>query len=499
MRFGNSSFPSTISGIRTRVDYAIFSLDVYELIERCDAVLCNLNGRVPDEGMIVEAALAYAAGKPLVLFKDDARAPFGGYDNSMLTSLVHGKIVRKLKELSAALKSEMSHKIDLVPLSGDLKKAISYGKRISSAMEHLPKNFGKKQIRKARNRTTGILGVNIMVALSNYADIVETSSREKIDVIFSGAGLPLHLPGFFDLKEDHPALVPIVSSGKAASIIARQWQRKYDYIPDAVRRGAVAPAANAAQPAPAAATKSAVEDLFRSPEAEAVKEEICAVGRKLWMRQYVDGNGGNISYRLGPNAFLCTPTLLSKYDLRPQDIGMVDIEGKQIAGARARTSEILMHLEIYKEVPEAKGIVHCHPAHATAYAITGRVPPTCVIPEFEVFIGKVALSPYETPGTPEFARTVIPFVKNHNTLLLANHGIVCWADTVTHAEWYAEVVDTYCWTLMLASQLGVPISQISERQTTDLLDIKKKLGLPDARTGIGPANDSRECRLCDLP
>jgi len=145
MRFGNSSFPSTISGIRTRVDYAIFSLDVYELIERCGAVVCNLNGRVPDEGMIVEAALAYAAGKPLVLFKDDVRAPFGGYDNSMLTSLVHGKIVRKLKELPSALKSEMSNKIDLGPLSGDLKKAISYGKRISSVIERLPKDRGKKR------------------------------------------------------------------------------------------------------------------------------------------------------------------------------------------------------------------------------------------------------------------------------------------------------------------------------------------------------------------
>jgi len=145
MRFGNSSLPSTISGIRARVDYAIFSLDVYELIERCNAVVCNLNGRVPDEGMIVEAALAYAAGKPLVFFKDDARAPFGGYDNSMLTSLVHGKIVRKLKELPSALKSEISKKIDLVPLSGDLKKAISYGKRISSVMEHLPKSIGKKR------------------------------------------------------------------------------------------------------------------------------------------------------------------------------------------------------------------------------------------------------------------------------------------------------------------------------------------------------------------
>ena len=145
MRFGNSSFPSTISGIRTRIDYAIFSLDVYELIERCGAVVCNLNGRVPDEGMIVEAALAYAAGKPLILFKDDVRAPFGGYDNSMLTSLVHGKIVRKLKELPFALKHEMSKKIALVPLSGDLKKAISYGKRISSVIERLPKDRGKKR------------------------------------------------------------------------------------------------------------------------------------------------------------------------------------------------------------------------------------------------------------------------------------------------------------------------------------------------------------------
>jgi len=257
-----------------------------------------------------------------------------------------------------------------------------------------------------------------------------------------------------------------------------------------IRRGAAAPAPTATQPA---ASHSAVQDLFNSPEAEAVKEEICAVGRKLWLRQYVDGNGGNISYRLGPNAFLCTPTLTSKYDLRPQDIGMVDIEGKQIAGARARTSEILMHLEIYKEVPEAKGIVHCHPAHATAYAITGRVPPTCVIPEYEIFIGKVALSPYETPGTPEFARTVIPFAKNHNALLLSNHGIVCWADTVTHAEWYAEVLDTYCWTLMLASQLGTPVSQFGPGKAADLLAIKKRLGMPD------PRNELKECELCDMP
>lgn len=144
LRFSNTSFTSTISEIRTRIDYAIFSLDVYELIERCDAVVCNLNGRVPDEGMIVEAAIAFAAGKPLVFFKDDARAPFGGYDNSMLTSLVHGKIVRRLQELPSALEKELPGKTKSISLSDDLKKAVARGRRISSALEKLPEKLLKK-------------------------------------------------------------------------------------------------------------------------------------------------------------------------------------------------------------------------------------------------------------------------------------------------------------------------------------------------------------------
>ena len=235
--------------------------------------------------------------------------------------------------------------------------------------------------------------------------------------------------------------------------------------------------------------------LFSTPEAEAVKKEICAIGRKLWMRQFVDGNGGNISFRIGPNEVICTPTLVSKYDLTPEDLCMVDLEGKQIAGTRPRTSEIFMHLEIYKAQPAAKSVVHCHPPHATAYAITGRVPPNRIIPEFEVFVGKVAITSYETPGTPKFAQTVLPFVQEHNTILLGNHGIVCWADTVTHAEWYAEVLETYCWTLTIAAQLGAPITYISPEKGSDLLAIKQKLGLPDIRFD---KSRLQECQLSDL-
>jgi L-fuculose-phosphate aldolase len=235
------------------------------------------------------------------------------------------------------------------------------------------------------------------------------------------------------------------------------------------------------------------ETLFNSPEALAVKEEIVRIGKKLWDRQYVDGNGGNISFRLRDQLVLCTPTLCSKADLTVEDICLVDLEGKQMAGKRPRTSEILMHLEIYKAVPQARAVVHAHPPHATAYAITGLVPPLCIIPESEVFIGSVALSPYETPGTKTFAETVIPYARQHNTILLANHGVVCWADSVTHAEWYMEVVDNYCRTLMLANQLGAPITRIPPDKASALLDIKKKMGIPD------PRFEMKECQFCDQP
>jgi L-fuculose-phosphate aldolase len=241
--------------------------------------------------------------------------------------------------------------------------------------------------------------------------------------------------------------------------------------------------------------------LFTTPEAKTVKKEICAVGRKLWLRQFVDGNGGNISYRIGPNEVICTPTMVSKFDLTPADLCMVDLDGNQIAGTKPRTSEISLHLEIFKAVPEARAAVHCHPPHATAYAVTGLVPPNLVIPEFEIFVGKVATAPYETPGTDAFARTVLPFVKQHNTVLLTNHGVVCWADSVTVAEWNCEVLDTYCTILMLASQLGAPVLHIPELKAADLLARKKRMGLPDVRfsSGIGEQGRTASVRASERP
>jgi L-fuculose-phosphate aldolase len=226
-------------------------------------------------------------------------------------------------------------------------------------------------------------------------------------------------------------------------------------------------------------------EIFNSPEANELKEEIVRVGKKLWERQYVDGNGGNISVRVSPQYVLCTPTLCSKGDLGLEDFTLVDLENCQICGDRQQTSEILLHLEIYKAVPAAKAVIHCHPPYATAHAVAGVVPQGNLIPEQEVFIGPVALAPYETPGTRAFGKTVLPFVKDHNTILLENHGIVCWADTVSHAEWYVEVVETYCKTVMIASQLRPKLNEIPPEKVADLLGIKKRLGLPDPRLRAG--------------
>ncbi len=173
--------------------------------------------------------------------------------------------------------------------------------------------------------------------------------------------------------------------------------------------------------------------------------------------------------------------MLSKGDLRPEDMALVDLENNQIVGDRPRTSEVSLHLEIYKAVPQAQTVVHCHPPYATAHAVAGVLPQGNLIPEQEVFIGPMALAPYETPGTIEFARSVLPMAKNHNTIFLTNHGIVCWSDTVTHAEWNAEIIDTYCKTAMIASQLKSPLPEIPPDKIDEILAIKRYLGFPDAR------------------
>lgn len=242
-------------------------------------------------------------------------------------------------------------------------------------------------------------------------------------------------------------------------------------------------------------SKSSATDLdafFLSSAMHELKLEICEVGRRLWARAYVDGNGGNIAIRVGDDLALCTPTLVSKGFMKPEDLCLVDLDGNQVAGKTRRTSEILMHLQIMKRQPRAKATVHCHPPHATAFAVAQVEPPTCMIPEIEVFIGRVPIAPYRTPGTPEMGQLVADLVDQHNTVLMGNHGAVSWSHiSVEDAYFKMEILEAYCRTVWVASQLGQPLKTFTSEQLKDLLRIKQNLGIPDPRIGL------KECELCD--
>jgi L-fuculose-phosphate aldolase len=237
--------------------------------------------------------------------------------------------------------------------------------------------------------------------------------------------------------------------------------------------------------------KAELEAFFNSPYALSLKQQICEMGHRLWKRAYVDGNGGNMAIRVGEDIAICTPTLVSKGSLKPEDMCLVDFEGNQLLGTKKRTSEILMHLQMMKKQPKAVATCHCHPPYATAFAVVGEAPPTCMLPEYEVFCS-VGVAPYRTPGSPDMGKLVAELTDQYNTILMANHGVVTWShNNIEEAYWRMEIIEAYCRTIVVAGQLGKPINTFTGPQMKDILNIKKSLGYVDPRYGM------KECELCD--
>lgn len=205
----------------------------------------------------------------------------------------------------------------------------------------------------------------------------------------------------------------------------------------------------------------------------AARLEICEIGRRLYARQFAAGNDGNLSCRLSESAVLCTPTLVSKGFMKPADLCVVDFAGRPLSGRRRPTSEILMHLEIYRRDPTARAVVHCHPPHATAFAVAREEIPTGILPEVEIFLGVVPRAEYETPGNQRFAVALRPFIGRANTVVLSNHGTVSWGPTLERAWWNTEILDAYCRILLLARQLGGPV-QFSPGQAAELAALRER-------------------------
>src|SRR4051812_19679525 len=220
-----------------------------------------------------------------------------------------------------------------------------------------------------------------------------------------------------------------------------------------------------------------------------IKEEMCEIGRRVYHRGFAAANDGNITVRLNDREVLCTPTMVSKGYMKPDDICKVDYDGKQLAGKRKRTSEVLLHLVVYKLRPDVQAVVHCHPPHATAFAVAQEPIPKCVLPEVEVFLGEVPMAVYETPGNQKFAETILPYVKECNTIILANHGTVTFGPTLENAYFNSEIIDAYCKILILARQLG-KVNYFTEQETRELLELKKRIGYDDPRL------KGENCDLC---
>lgn len=225
--------------------------------------------------------------------------------------------------------------------------------------------------------------------------------------------------------------------------------------------------------------------------AHKIKQDIVEIGRRLYNKGFAAANDGNITVRIGENEVLCTPTMHSKGFLKVEDICTIDMNGKQTAGIKKRSSEALLHLEIYKQRPDIKSVVHCHPPYATAFAVAREPIPQCVLPEVEVFLGDVPITRYETPGGQAFADTVLPFVDKTNVIILANHGTVSYGVDVEQAYWWTEILDAYCRILMLARQLG-NVSYFSENQERELLTLKNKWGWADPRN----TDEFKNCDIC---
>jgi len=204
------------------------------------------------------------------------------------------------------------------------------------------------------------------------------------------------------------------------------------------------------------------------PTERKYKDEIVRYGRMLHERCFVAAMDGNLSVRLKGDRILVTPTGLSKGAMRPGDLVIVDLKGKQISGRRNVTSEIGMHLLIYRMRPDVAAIVHAHPPTATGFAAAGMALTEPLVCEVVMGLGCIPLARYGTPGTSELAQTLEPYVADYDAILMSNHGVVTYGDTLEHAYMKMETVEHF-------AQIALVTHLLGRQQPLEKVDIEKLL------------------------
>ena len=190
------------------------------------------------------------------------------------------------------------------------------------------------------------------------------------------------------------------------------------------------------------------------PSERQYRREIASFGKMLHERGYVAAMDGNLSVRLDERRVLATPTAMSKSMMRPSDMVIVDLEGRHISGRRAVSSEIAMHLLIYKLRPDVHGIVHAHPPTATGFAAAGIALNQPLVCEVVIGLGSIPLAKYGTPGTPELTEALEPLIPQFDAILMSNHGVVTYADSLHHAYMKMETVEHFSQIALVTHMLG---------------------------------------------
>ena len=184
------------------------------------------------------------------------------------------------------------------------------------------------------------------------------------------------------------------------------------------------------------------------------RADIVEVGRRLWERGYVASNDGNISVRLDDMRLITTPKNVSKGFMTPEMMVITDLDGKKISGERDPSSELKMHLEVYRNRPDARAVVHAHPPTATGFAVAGIALDRAVLAEVITTLGSIPIAEYATPSTDELPAAVRKYVKAHDGLLLANHGALALAGDVMSAYYRMETIEHFAKISLVARTLG---------------------------------------------
>lgn len=223
----------------------------------------------------------------------------------------------------------------------------------------------------------------------------------------------------------------------------------------------------------------------------AAKKLICDIGKRIYQKNFVAANDGNISVRVGPKTIITTPTGVSKGFMRPDMMVKMDLDGKVVSGKYRPSSEVKMHLRVYKENKDVNAVVHAHPPVATSFAIAGVSLEQPISPEAVVLLGKVPVAPYATPGTEEVPDSIAPYTKDYNAVLLANHGALTWGKDLIEAHYRMEALEHYAQMLMYTNNIMQKANELNCEQISDLIGIRHKLGI---KTGGVPA-----CEVKDKP